>query len=184
MPSLGELTLDLKLNDKGYTQDLTKAKKLAESLANKPLETELILKTDKYLQAIKTAERARGSFDRIVTSEFRVNISGIEQALDLARKAQADFKGKTTAVFDADNSRFIQAAKEVRAEKKAIDKPVTIKIGVDIKGLFSAVNNANKSIARLVKPKAVELTAKDAQFRKTLITAERLKSGFKKPAES
>lgn len=181
--SLGELSLDLVLNDKGYAKALDAARKRAEALDR---EFVSVLKADasNFLKAFEQIERAKGRLDRIITAEFRVNTTQIQGALKIAEDARREFKKQQNTTFTADNSDFIAKAKEIRAARRNIDKPITVKIGVKIDGLFRAVNNANKAIQRLAKPTPVLLTANDRQLQKTLATAERATRRFRQPVNA
>lgn len=180
MTSLGELTLDLRLNDKGYAKDIEAARKRAEAL-DREFVSVLRADTKNFLDAFQQAEKVKNRLDRIITAEFRVNTNQIQGALNIAENARREFKKQQNTTFTADNTQFIAAVREIRAARRNIDKPITVKIGVNVKGLFSAVGNAFKSIERLKKPVEVPFKVQDREFRKAVTTSERIKKNFTKP---
>ncbi|EKU98083.1 phage tail tape measure protein, TP901 family [Leptolyngbya sp. PCC 7375] len=183
MTSLGELTLDLKLNDKAYNKGIAEARKKAEAM-DREFVSVLRADTKNFLAAFEQAERVKNRLDRVITAEFRVNTNQIRGALEIAENARREFKKTQNTTFTADNSQFLAAVKEIRAARRNIDKPIKVKIGVEIQGLFNAVNNATKAIARLRKPVAVTFTANDRALQLTLNSIDKATTRLRKPVSA
>ena len=122
MTSLGTLTLDLRLNDRGATKGLLDFEKLARRVDN-DMVVNIRVKDDKFLRAIENAQKAKDRFRGPVTTEFRVNATQFFRAESAVKNARQEFNRPITQKIRVASEEYKQdlrgarrAASEFRSE--------------------------------------------------------------------